>query len=101
MSGVAARTALIPAALAIEAASYACSSYFVDRAQRAGLDVQWYPQVEGTHSWGLFEKSMRRSWGVIGQALEVQRFEREAPVTKAPLPEEAPQPVGGSSGSSG
>ena len=30
-----------------------------------------------------------------------KRFEREAPVTKAPLPEEAPQPVGGSSGSSG
>ena len=87
--------------VAIEAASYACSSYFVDKAQRAGLDVEWYPQVEGTHSWGLFEKSMRRSWGVIGQALEVQRFEREAPVTKAPLPEEAPQPVGGSSGSSG
>ena len=88
--------------VAIEAASYACSDYFVDQAQRAGLDVEWYPQVEGTHSWGLFEKSMRKSWGVIGPALDVQPFERETPVTKAPLPEEAPQPVGGSEkGSSG
>ena len=86
--------------LAIEAASYACSSYFVDQAQHAGLDVEWYPQVEGTHSWGLFEKSMRRSWGVIGPALDVQRFERTTPVTKSPLPEEAPQPVGGSAASS-
>ena len=86
--------------MAIEAASYACSEYFVDKAQRAGLDVQWYPQVEGTHSWGLFEKSMRKSWGVIGPALDVQPFLRETPVTKAPLPEEAPQPVGGSAGSS-
>ena len=88
--------------VAIEAASYACSDYFVDQAQRAGLDVEWYPQVEGTHSWGLFEKSMRKSWGVIGPALGVQPFERETPVTKAPLPEEAPQPVGGTeSGSFG
>ena len=88
--------------VAIEAASYACSDYFVDQAQRAGLDVEWYPQVEGTHSWGLFEKSMRKSWGVIGPALDVQPFERETPVTKAPLPEEASQPVGGSeNGSSG
>ena len=86
--------------VAIESASYACSEYFVDKAQRAGLDVQWYPQVEGTHSWGLFEKSMRKSWGVIGPALDVQPFERETPVTKAPPTEEAPQPVGGSAGSS-
>ncbi|MCG7291128.1 esterase family protein [Corynebacterium afermentans] len=86
--------------VAIESASYACSEYFVDRAQRAGLDVQWYPQVEGTHSWGLFEKSMRKSWSVIGPAIDALPFERGAPVTKTPLPDEAPQPVGGSAGSS-
>ena len=87
----------------IEAASYACSAYFADKAKRAGLDVEWYPQVEGTQSWGLFEKSMRESWRVIGPALNVEPFERETPVTKSPLPSEAPQPLGqrGSSGSSG
>ena len=86
--------------VAIEVASYACSTYFVDKAREAGLDVEWYPLVEGTHSWGLFEKSMRRSWGVIGPALKVEGFERDTPVTKTPLAEDTPQPVGGSSGSS-
>lgn len=85
---------------AIEAASYACSSYFVDKAQQAGLNVEWYPLVEGTHSWGLFEQSMRESWDVIGPALVVQPFARDTPVTKTPLPDEAPQPVGSSAGSS-
>ncbi|WP_083308069.1 alpha/beta hydrolase family protein [Corynebacterium sp. HMSC055D05] len=86
----------------IEAASYACSNYFVDEARKAGLEVEWYPLVEGTHSWGLFETSMRESWSVIGPALNVESFERESPVTTSPLPSEAPQPVGqqGSSDSS-
>ena len=86
--------------VAIEAASYACSAYFVDKAGEADLDVEWYPLVQGTHSWGLFEKSMRKSWDVIGPTLEVEGFERETPVTKTPLAEDTPQPVGGSSGSS-
>ncbi|MCP1388574.1 esterase family protein [Corynebacterium sp. TA-R-1] len=79
--------------VAIEAASYACSVYFVEQAQRAGLDVEWYELVEGTHSWGLFEKSMRESWRVIGPALDVQPFERSAPITTAPATSEAPQPL--------
>lgn len=84
----------------IEGASYACSSFFVDQAQQAGLNVTWYPQVEGTHSWGLFERSMRRSWDVIGPALDVQPYARASPVTKAPTPSEAPQPVGDKGSSS-
>ncbi|UIZ93331.1 esterase family protein [Corynebacterium sp. CNCTC7651] len=77
----------------IEAASYACSKYFVDQARQAGLDVEWFELVEGTHSWGLFEKSMRESWRVIGPALGVQAFQRSTPVTSAPATTEAPQPL--------
>lgn len=88
--------------VAIEAASYACSTYFVEKARQAGLDVEWYGQVEGTHSWGLFELSMRKSWDVIGPALDVKPFARDTPVVVDLKPSEAPQPVAGkgSSGSS-
>lgn len=88
--------------VAIEAASYACSTYFVEKARQAGLDVEWYGQVEGTHSWGLFELSMRKSWDVIGPALDVKPFARDAPIVVDLESAEAPQPLErkGSSGSS-
>lgn len=79
--------------VAIEAASYACSTYFVEKARQAGLDVEWYGQVEGTHSWGLFELSMRKSWDVIGPALEVKPFARDAPIVVDLESAEAPQPL--------
>lgn len=79
--------------VAIEAASYACSRYFVDEARDAGLDVTWYELVEGTHSWGLFEQSMRESWATVGPALDVQPFARATPVTSTPPTSEAPQPL--------
>lgn len=77
----------------IEAASYACSKYFVDTARSAGLDVGWYDLVEGTHSWGLFEKSMRESWGTLGPAMGVQPYRRTTPITSTPPTSEAPQPL--------
>lgn len=55
----------------IEGASYACSLYFAQQARAEGLDVTWYETVEGTHTWGLFEKLMRESWATIGPALGV------------------------------
>lgn len=77
----------------IEAASYACSLYFVDTARAAGLDVSWYPLVEGTHSWGLFEDSMRESWRRLGPAMGVKPYNRTTPITSQPPTSEAPQPL--------
>ena len=54
----------------IEAASYVCSTYFVDQAEQAGVDVDWYPLEEGSHWWGLFEHQMRTSWRTIGPAIQ-------------------------------
>ncbi len=56
----------------IEIASFACSTYFVDQADQAGVDVDWYPMTEGHHWWGMFEHQMRTSWRTIGPALGVE-----------------------------
>ncbi|WP_257159933.1 alpha/beta hydrolase [Corynebacterium cystitidis] len=62
----------INAQMGIEMASYACSAHFVDQARKQGLEVTWYPLVEGTHTWGVFEKLMRKSWPTIGPAIGVE-----------------------------
>lgn len=55
----------------IETLSYGCSTYFVQQAHNAGLQVDWYPLVEGNHTFTLFEHQMRVSWRTIGPALGV------------------------------
>ncbi len=55
--------------MGIEMASYACSAHFVDQARKQNVPVTWYPMVEGTHTWGVFEKLMRESWATIGPAI--------------------------------
>lgn len=55
----------------IEAASFVCSTYFVDQAEDADVEVDWHPLEEGYHNWGLFEHQMRTSWRTIGPALGV------------------------------
>lgn len=52
-----------------ELGSFICSAYFVDQANRAGVDVDWDPLNEGSHSWGLFEHELRTSWRTIGPAI--------------------------------
>lgn len=59
----------INAQMGIEMASYACSAHFVDQARKQNVPVTWYPMVEGTHTWGVFEKLMRESWATIGPAI--------------------------------
>lgn len=56
----------------MEGVSYACSANFAQRADEAGLDVEFYPRADGTHTWGIFEDAMRTSWHTtIGPALGV------------------------------
>lgn len=88
--------------MAIEGASYTCSLYFADAARAHGLDVDWYELVEGTHTWGLFEKLMRESWRTIGPALAVEPYVREVPLITPEHPAEtSSQPLDGASGSIG
>ena len=53
----------------VEVASYACSTYFVNEARAAGVEVDFHELVVGTHSWEQFEHQMRTSWRTIGPAL--------------------------------
>lgn len=90
------------APMVIEGAAYTCSLYFVEAARASGIDVDWYELVEGTHTWGLFEKSMRESWRTIGPALGAQPYVRDVPLIAPEIPAEtSSQPLGGASGSVG
>ncbi|QYH20576.1 hypothetical protein JKI95_11845 [Corynebacterium aquatimens] len=55
-----------------EQLAYVCSHHFMKRADKRGVDYDWYELYEGTHNLGTFQRELPLSWQTIGPALGVE-----------------------------
>lgn len=55
-----------------EQLAYVCTRAFVDEATDAGIDVDFYELVDGTHNWNTFRRELPETWKTIGPALGVE-----------------------------
>lgn len=57
---------------AIEFGAYICTGVFNGIAQQNGVNIQFYKQQAGAHSFGQFGEGMRKSWPMIARALRTR-----------------------------
>lgn len=55
-----------------EQLAYVCSHHFMARADKRGVDYDWYELYEGTHNLGTFQRELPLTWKTVGPALGVE-----------------------------